>query len=64
MKRFTPLLVLLLTACGGGGSDSTPIITVPSFTPAPTAPVTPPIVVAGPALSFGITVGSIVLRRL
>lgn len=50
MKRFTPLLVLLLTACGGGGSDSTPIITVPSFTPAPTAPVTPPVVVAGPAL--------------
>lgn len=50
MKRFTPLLVLLLTACGGGGSDSTPIITVPSFTPAPTTPVTPPVVVAGPAL--------------
>ncbi len=50
MKRFTPLMVMLLSACGGGGNDSTPIITVPPFVPAPVQPVTPPIVVAGPAL--------------
>jgi len=51
MKRFTPLMVmLLLTACGGGGSGSTPIITVQPVPPVtPTTP-TPPVVVAGPAL--------------
>ena len=51
MKKLVLLLLgATLTACGGGGSDSTPIITVPPFTPAPTTPVTPPVVVAGPAL--------------
>jgi hypothetical protein len=51
VKKLSPILVLLLlTACGGSSSDSTPIITVPPFTPAPSTPpvVTPP--VAGPAL--------------
>jgi len=42
MKKLTPLLMmLLLTACGGG-SDSTPVVTIPPFTPAPV--VTPPLV--------------------
>ena len=52
MKKLSPLLVLLLlTACGGGSSDSTPIITVPPFTPAPTPAPTPPVVApVGPAL--------------
>ena len=42
-KRFTPILgLLLLSACGGDGSTSSPtVITVPPFTAAP-VPVPPP----------------------
>lgn len=51
MKKLTPLLMLLLlSACGGGGRENTPVITVPPFVPPPVTPITPPVVIAGPAL--------------